>query len=443
MNENLQKFIEQQKLRGALDSSGHFSVNPFKARAKMAQFQTGDPAFYLLRLVQAGVLARARRLEFQLMYTGIECVMVEPDFELLPSNQVLAGFGTPLAKGSRTAISFLVHGLNVLLGNPPESIELSWNRADGISHKVSVSEAGILQTESRHGLSYDWFGLTVKRQSSRKQVACETQALYNRAGCAPIVVLCDGTPVNSGSNAHSSLYSGSYPCDWNGYLPDHYLLAERYLGGGDSSGICLAAPSLRLAQFWEAQGKKKEGSAKRDIFLHQSPPDLPDDRLTVADGVITIPISLVQPSTITYVQAGVVIETEKLTTSGVHVIYCVDGYETDLSGCQLVRDEHYAKLKRFLVDEMHGLAHEVRSRLRYIKARFDWTTERKQTAAAMAGILACYVFSGWSLWTIPVLGKLWAGALATVGSGGSGLALQAKANLDEEFREHLRERLPL
>ncbi|MGE0487699.1 MAG: hypothetical protein AB7S38_00645 [Vulcanimicrobiota bacterium] len=442
MNENLRKFIEQQKLRGALDSSGHFSVNPFKARAKMAQFQTGDPAFYLLRLVQAGVLAGARRLEFQLMWTGIECVMVEPDFEQLPSREVLAGFGTPLAKGSRTAISFLVHGLNVLLGNPPESIELSWNQADGSSHKISVSEAGILQTESRHGRDYHWFGLTVRRQSSREQVAAETQALYSRAGCAPIVVLCDGTPVNSGTNAHSSLYSGNYPCDWNGYLPSHYVLAERYLSGNDSSGICLRAPSLRLAQFWEAQGKIKEGSSKRDIFLHQSAPDLPDDRLTVADGVITIPISLVQGSTITYVQAGVTIETEKLAAPGVHAIYCVDGYETDLSGCQLVRDEHYEQLKKFLVGEMHSLAHDVRSRLRYIKARFDWTTERRQTAVVMTGVLACFVFSGWSLWTIPVLGKLWAGALATVGSGGTGLAMQTKADLDEEFRAHLRERLP-
>ena len=63
---SMDSFLQQQRARGAFDSSSGFSVNPFKAKEKMAAFQSADPGFYLLGLVQAGVLIGSHQIKIVL-----------------------------------------------------------------------------------------------------------------------------------------------------------------------------------------------------------------------------------------------------------------------------------------------------------------------------------------------------------------------------------------
>ncbi len=62
LNAYLHRQIEGQRV----DSSGKFTVDFAKARQKLALFQLTRPTDYLLKLVQAGVLAQCERLEVEL-----------------------------------------------------------------------------------------------------------------------------------------------------------------------------------------------------------------------------------------------------------------------------------------------------------------------------------------------------------------------------------------
>ena len=70
-----------------------------------------------------------------------------------------------------------------------------------------------------------------------------------------------------------------------------------------------------------------------------------------------------------------------------------------------------------------------------LKARFDWTPERK-TGAAGAGVFgSIYLFSGWALLPVPIFGKIWAaGMLASTALGGT-LGYRSRFRLDEDLLE--------
>ncbi len=69
---NFVAFVEQQRERGALDSSGSFTVDADRARFKLGRYQLDSPAAYLLMMVQAGVLARCRSIKIHAGYSNLK-----------------------------------------------------------------------------------------------------------------------------------------------------------------------------------------------------------------------------------------------------------------------------------------------------------------------------------------------------------------------------------
>lgn len=431
--------------RGALDSSGAFSVNPYKARAKMARFQTGDPSFYLLRMVQAGVVSGAVQVSVRLQRDSVQVDLLEADLAVFPSHEVLAGMGQPFSGKSHTAAAYLINALNLVLAEAPPSVELHWFLGDGSGTRVIISEAGVDTLPTRGKPSRFRFVVNRARSTPRAITAAETHGLYDRASCCPIPVVLDGLHVNSAANPSSSLYRGEYKSEITNYLPGHFLLGERYLPDRDDLALCLTPATLRQATFWRYGDNTKSMSTRHDIFVHDTPEVLGRPELgtpgSLGSGRLFLCPDIESFSTISWVQAGVILETEELDFRGVHAVVCADGIPTDLSGIQLARTDEYNQLKSFVVNQMKELRSLVLQHLPSLKARFDWTPERKQNAVAVVCCVAAYAFSGTALWTIPVLGKLWAGALGAFGLGSAPLALRAKANLDQELRELIRQRL--
>lgn len=61
----LDDFLASQRAEGETVSSGDFTVNLSKAQEKFRRYQMADPAFYVLKLVQAAVVAGTQDLDFK------------------------------------------------------------------------------------------------------------------------------------------------------------------------------------------------------------------------------------------------------------------------------------------------------------------------------------------------------------------------------------------
>lgn len=441
---DIDAYIEQQKTRGALDSSGTFSVDPFKARQKMSQFQTGDPAFYLLRWVQCGVLAGSWRISLHLGKRHLRFFAAGADLEKLPREGIENNFGRLLARNSLDPLDYLMNGLNILLADPPESIEVRWLRGAEPIEVLTIAASGIKRSEEESDGRHFGFALTIQRRSDPQQIAAETQALHHRCGSSPIPVRVDGTLVSSPSNPNSSLYQGPFPSRWNGYLPDEFILGESYLpdtgSDGPQTGVAVIARKTRSAQLLHHGDLKLQGKSKENLFLHLCPEEIEPEQST-ARGLIKIPISLEQASTVTFVQFGVDISTRVLDGNGLQAWICVDGFATDVSGCQLVEDERYQAMFTHLTRQMDHLRKQVLANIAELQARFDWTPERKSAAAVTAFFVSIYAFSGVTLWVVPVIGKIWGTGLAGFSGIVSHQLLKAKENLNQELRWQVQDRL--
>lgn len=441
---NVDQFIDQQKRRGALDSSGRFTVNPYKAREKMARFQTGNPAAYLLRLVQAGVLCRSEAIDIRLTHHQVEVSYRNPELEGITPEHVVSNFGEPLAKGNQAPQGFFMNALNLLFADPPESISVRWRYPDGRERRVKISEAGMEESHDGH---QGEAGLRVRLRRGRKDlraVAEETRSVYDLCGCAPIDVKLDGKLVNDENNPSSSLYRGQRPATWNDYLPHEFILGERILTGVSpyqGTGVRVPDPVCPLAQHWRIGVNEGNGSSSSDIFTHDTPGQYQTrNERVVADGFVVIPIELQEESSLNFVQAGVVIQSRLAPGRGLHAWICADGLPTDLTGFQLLENEQSKELKETVEDNMLELREHVRALLPLLNARYDWTPQRLMNAGLTAACLGAYAYSGWFFWSF-ALGKIWAGSLAGFGVTGSAFTLQKRKTINEELRANIIRRL--
>lgn len=425
---NIDHFIQQQKARGALDSSGNFSVNPFKAREKMAAFQTQDPNFYLLRFVQAGVALRSKSISIRLGWESVVVRFEEPALDSFSLEEVQSGFGRAYAKASGDALSFFLNGVHSLMAQAPNRLLLRWCYGEGQARRLMVSEHGMEVLEEREAPARCDFSLEVERKVKRTRVMDEIRALYGRCGCCPVPILVDGTPVNTRHNPTSSLFDGDYPSTVSGYLPNRFVFAERYFAVGQGDGLLLPDPNEREAQIKEIEHREDGGSPQADVFLLQA-------SAGSHDALIRVSSHLQEQARLTYVQAGVEISTEVLPFDSLQAFVCVDGMQTDLSGTQLMKDERYHELRRRVLSEMKVLVGGLRGHLGSLKPRFDWTPERKFSAALMSVFAVFYLGSGVALWSVPVMGKAWAAGMAAFTGYSGSEVLKAKDNLDSELRQ--------
>lgn len=431
----MDSFLDQQRERGALDSTGGFSVNPFKALAKMAAFQSQDPGFYLLRLVQTGVLLSSSAVEIVLGRDEVSVTFREPELELLEPQRVETSFGKPLSEDDDIAFTFFMNGLNHALARRPQSLSVVWVYSDGTVQSLRASEEKFsLETTSRQSGSA---ALQVKfgREHDAGQIAAETQSVHNRCASCPVPVLLDGQNVVTRTNPESSLYQGDYVSGYaHGFLPNHYVFGEHYLRWLNSGpGLALPPAGKRRAQFRTnpEDNKPRASGSKSDVFLlSRGTQDY--------DGLIRVTSDFSYSGTVSYIQAGVVLSKKPVRAAGVRAFVCVDGMPTDLSGTELMESLKLTQLQDLLRAELANHLEEIQSHLESLKARFDWTFERKLGAGFSAVLGGAYLWSGIVLLPVPVLGKAWAmGMLASTGVA-SHIGLRSRQTLDSDLREFVR-----
>lgn len=198
----LNEFLKTQTAEGTRVSTGEFTVDLAKATDKFRRFQLADPAFYVLKLVQAAVVAEAKDMRFT--FTRNE---VKADFTPQRSVTFLDRLMDDLLTGAHAdpAMVHLGKALAGALGAPQVfEVELTY-RMSNEGRRLTLTPEGV--SDERGGLGGFGFHVTVRRRRGwlqhRLTPAKEHSALVNRAYLAPLNLTVDSRelqPQRPGSN---------------------------------------------------------------------------------------------------------------------------------------------------------------------------------------------------------------------------------------------------
>lgn len=122
--ETMQDLLHDLSSQGRLDSSGDFTLDPFKALEKMAHFQLRSPYEYVLKLVQSAVSAGAT--EIRLDQNGSDFSLL---FDKAPFTwENIKNLPDHALQNARTPLSHLAVAVNCMLALKPAGLELvSWD----------------------------------------------------------------------------------------------------------------------------------------------------------------------------------------------------------------------------------------------------------------------------------------------------------------------------
>lgn len=118
----LDQFLREEAAVGRVDSSGSFGMDLAGARRKLADFGLSDPAFALLKAVQAGVAAGSRKIEVRIYQKDTELTYFGSSF--FPQT-VIGALSDPLA--GATAGHLLAAAVMTALGS--EQVACVWSRS--------------------------------------------------------------------------------------------------------------------------------------------------------------------------------------------------------------------------------------------------------------------------------------------------------------------------
>ena len=121
---SLDNLLEAYRGEG-VDSEGHFTLNPIRARELLEQFQLPEPAFYVLHLVSFLIGAGAEQLNIsstrsQLRFeaTGVE----------LDHSTIASPFSVLLRDQAQPHLAELALGLNIILGQSKGEVSLKYDK---------------------------------------------------------------------------------------------------------------------------------------------------------------------------------------------------------------------------------------------------------------------------------------------------------------------------
>ena len=157
MRDPIEQYLREQSQQGHTDSIGAFTIAADKAMAKLAEFQLPRTSAWLLKMVQAGVLAKCTSMAItqsgkssKVSYLGGDLIAIDDLLKVISNTQTLL---TPaqqhLMMGLRTVV--LGRGRPVLISEESRSGSARralWNhhsvsapRADGIFNRSLVPQA--------------------------------------------------------------------------------------------------------------------------------------------------------------------------------------------------------------------------------------------------------------------------------------------------------------
>ncbi|MGE0491460.1 MAG: hypothetical protein AB7S38_19780 [Vulcanimicrobiota bacterium] len=176
----LEQFLASAR-QGQTESSGVFSVDPVKARQKLALYQFTDPYIYVLRLVQAAVAAGADQVSVSSGQRSVELAFnsrFAP--ESLEQLLTLAGAGPPhLAAGLYGALN--ARASRIILSSGSARLSLT---AGGGQFSQTEPVEGTHVTIRRKAPGFFW-------KSDRESALVRERCCY-----AALPILCNGKIVN-------------------------------------------------------------------------------------------------------------------------------------------------------------------------------------------------------------------------------------------------------
>ena len=123
----MDQFLAGQREEGVTDSTGAFTIDGRKARAKMAH-QLADPGAYILKLVQAAVAVESPVITVRISRLSLTLEFSAPSTELDSAGEVANSLGR-LATLERGPLRHLAVGLNAAFG--PSVEQVLWETPSG------------------------------------------------------------------------------------------------------------------------------------------------------------------------------------------------------------------------------------------------------------------------------------------------------------------------
>ncbi|MGE0492496.1 MAG: hypothetical protein AB7S38_24995 [Vulcanimicrobiota bacterium] len=325
-DKNFQSFLEYQRGRGALDSSGAFTIDYSKARVKLGRYQLDDQAAYLLKLVQAGVALGAKEIEIRVATRTVGVDFLEPEASL-SAGEVIELFQKPILAGRPKAHDFLASGLNAAQANQitVRDTRVGWRL--GLTEGVELVEE---QPDESPRLAIE---ITRPRSSLNAAArAAEAKALTARCQFCPVQVKLDGVFLNLLSSV--PFYNDARHAELPG--PSLYL-AEGLKVETNLSGLGLPPLTSRQPGIeYVGQTRIETGARFPEVFVAwRDQPVAP--RLARVESLVLIPRTLFGKGTVLLVSHGILLEPRhcELGCPGALAALCVDDVATDLSGLQL------------------------------------------------------------------------------------------------------------
>ncbi|MCA9793196.1 MAG: hypothetical protein KC910_15410 [Candidatus Eremiobacteraeota bacterium] len=343
----LEKYISEQTSDGGkVESSGRFTIDFRKAREKLARFQLARPTDYLLKLMQAAVLAGCREVQVSLQE---ELVIQLPGWSKSDLEQVAEGLCNPLGSDAFTPTGCLLVALNAALAQGGRGY-LFLTDADGQSKALTVDahEMKLEPLLTIHKSPY----MEIRLNLPKRDRGAELEALQTRCRYLPLPILIDGAVMPHGG------FAPYKPRRHLQHLEGDYVLAE-----------------------W-----RPEAAAN---LLDLPPPDSLAPLSRRLDGPhsdrwLTLRAALEDTAEIHLVQAGVWVDTKRVEAPipGLQAVVSVDHLKTDLTGMQVLDGPDLQAEIQKLFDCLPELKKQALSSVSLL----DATRERVSTNSNLKGL---------------------------------------------------------
>lgn len=369
-DEDIKSFIEQQREAGAFDSSGHFSVDLRKARAKSTLGHGDVAGAHCLYWVQGWAWDKAPTLSMtfdSLRVSADERLGWEALRRIAWGEEDLEPRFRPVRRAIRAAASLSDHPRLVY-----------WDIKQG-AFQMSLSD-GKVEAYTPKGGATRYLGVDFPRTGTAAERAEELRVVQSRCGFAPSHPRYENRSL---TEENPDGFRGRPACAtlWNTYTHPSYLLALRVMAGPkDQTGFLVRDEFGMPSQLPIEQPDHSIFLLKRDSGC-----------MGRADRVIGIPLGLDGPGFVRLISHGVILESFEydLGVPGAWAQVCVDPLETDLSGLKLVRNEKLESVLQHVRQQTQELAKEALSKI----DRFKLPTPPAETQPGLLVRLMVWAFA--------------------------------------------------
>lgn len=187
----LEQLLDDYRQNG-VDSEGHFTINPVRARELLKQFQLPEPAHYILHILSFLVGAGATSI---VVNSSRNALLIEAPGALVVEETIRNPFAVLLSSDNRGHLSELALGLNTLLGQSGAKAELSFDRWMAKYEPRSINVRNIPVTKD--------LSLTTSPRLGARGQERELELIREWFAYAPIPIKLNGELISGQSTAQS------------------------------------------------------------------------------------------------------------------------------------------------------------------------------------------------------------------------------------------------